>query len=62
MSLVDDGLPIREMNILGTHQSMTWTDPCLWNVFRAQVQTLTNQLLSGIRAVDIRVKHNNDMF
>lgn len=62
MSLVDDGFPIREMNILGTHQSMTWTDPCLWDIFRSQVQTLTNQLLSGIRAVDIRVKHKNDRF
>ncbi len=62
MSLVDDGFPIREMNILGTHQSMTWTDPCLSNIFRSQVQDLTTQLQSGMRAVDIRVKHQNDRF
>lgn len=63
MSLVDDGFPIREMNILGTHQSMAWTDSCLGgNIIQTQVQTLTNQLLSGMRAVDVRVKHRNDMF
>jgi 1-phosphatidylinositol phosphodiesterase len=61
MSLVDDGLPIREINILGTHQSMAWSGS-LTDIFRSQVQTLSNQLLSGMRAVDLRVKHDNDRF
>lgn len=62
MSLVDDGFPIRSMNIMGTHQTMGYNDPFPWLVFQSQVQTLSDQLLSGIRAVDIRVFHQNNLF
>jgi hypothetical protein len=62
MSLVDDGHPIRELNIMGTHQSMAWRNPFPWEVFKAQVQTLSEQLSSGIRALDIRVNHKNNKY
>ena len=60
MSLFDDGIPLRYLNILGTHSSMsqgTWGD-----AFQTQSLSLLTQLESGIRALDIRCRHYSDAF
>lgn len=60
MSTVDDGVPLRQLTILGTHSSMstgTWGD-----AFQTQGSSLSVQLASGIRALDIRCRHYRDSF
>lgn len=58
MTNLDDGIPIRQMTILGTHSSMsqgTWGD-----AFQTQSSSITTQLNSGVRALDIRCNHKNN--
>jgi 1-phosphatidylinositol phosphodiesterase len=58
MTNLDDGIPIRQMTILGTHSSMsqgTWGD-----AFQTQASSITTQLNSGVRALDIRCNHKNN--
>ncbi len=60
MSTVDDGVPLRQLTILGTHSSMstgTWGD-----AFQTQGSSLSVQLASGIRALDIRCRHYQNSF
>ena len=60
MGSLNDGIPLRNLNILGTHSSMStgiWGD-----AFQTQSLSLTNQLESGIRALDIRCRHYYDSF
>ena len=60
MSTIDDGVPLRQMTILGSHSSMstgTWGD-----AFQTQGSSLQVQLASGIRALDIRCRHYQNAF
>ena len=60
MSLFDNGIPLRNLNILGTHSSMstgTWGD-----AFQTQSLSLLVQMESGVRALDIRCRHYYDTF
>jgi len=58
MTNLDDGIPLRQLTIIGTHSSMsqgTWGD-----AFQTQGSSLMTQLNSGVRALDIRCNHNNN--
>lgn len=60
MSLFDDGIPLRQMSIIGTHSSLStgiWGD-----AFQTQASSLTVQMEAGFRALDIRCRHKNDKF
>mgnify|MGYP002078670429 FL=1 len=60
MSGIDDGVPLRQLTIIGTHSSMstgTWGD-----AFQTQGSSLITQLNSGIRALDIRCRHYQNSF
>ncbi len=60
MSNLDDGIPLRQLTIIGTHSSMstgTWGD-----AFQTQGSSLSTQLASGIRALDIRCRHYQNSF
>lgn len=63
MSTLDFGLSLREISILGTHNSVGRSN-CFWlgSFQQCQANSLTVQLESGIRALDIRVKHDTDRF
>lgn len=63
MTNLDYGLPIREISILGTRNSIQ-TMECWWNFppQRKQSNSIQNQLESGIRALDVRFKHDNNKF
>lgn len=63
MTDLDYGLPIREISILGTRNSIQTMD-CIWlgGFQDKQSNNIQNQLLSGIRALDVRFKHNNNKF
>ena len=64
MGALDYGLPIREMSILGTHNSVVF-DSCFFitaTTQQCQANSLQIQLESGIRAIDIHVKHLNNQF
>jgi 1-phosphatidylinositol phosphodiesterase len=60
MSLLDNGIPLRKLSIIGTHSSMgtgAWGD-----AFQTQAQSLQIQMEAGIRALDIRCRHYNNNF
>ena len=60
MSLFDDGIPLRKLNILGTHSSMStgsWGD-----AIQTQSLSLLVQMESGVRALDIRCRHYSNTF
>ncbi len=60
MSTLDNGVPLRQLTIPGTHSSMstgTWGD-----AFQTQASSLSTQLASGIRALDIRCRHYQNGF
>lgn len=60
MSLLDNGIPLRKLSIIGTHSSMgtgAWGD-----AFQTQSNSLMNQMRMGIRALDIRCRHYNNQF
>ena len=60
MGSFDDGVPLRQLSILGTHSSMsqgTWGD-----AFQTQASSLDVQMQAGIRALDIRCRHQNNRF
>ncbi len=60
MSLLDNGIPIRKLSIIGTHSSMgtgAWGD-----AFQTQSNSLLGQMRMGIRALDIRCRHYNSQF
>ena len=70
MSKVDDEIWLSEMSIPGTHDSMTAADhpdnTCdnfvINRCCQTQDLTLRQQLESGIRFIDIRLKHENNDF
>lgn len=58
MSQLDNGIPLRQVSIIGSHSSMsqgTWGD-----AFQTQSNSLTNQMVMGMRALDIRCRHYQD--
>ena len=58
MQQLDDGIPIRRLSIVGSHSSMgtgTWGD-----AFQTQSNSLTGQMMMGMRALDIRCRHYQD--
>lgn len=58
MGLLDNGIPIRQMSIIGTHSSMstgTWGD-----AFQTQSNSLMGQMVMGMRALDICCNHKNN--
>ena len=60
MSLLDNGIPIRKLSIIGSHSSMStgaWGD-----AFQTQSNSLMGQMKMGIRALDIRCRHYNNRF
>ncbi|CAM6002422.1 unnamed protein product [Sphagnum balticum] len=60
MGLLDNGIPIRKLSIIGSHSSMstgTWGD-----AFQTQANSLTAQMKMGMRALDIRCRHYNNAF
>ena len=64
MGALDYGLPIREMSMLGTHNSVVF-DSCFFitaTTQQCQAWSLQIQLESGIRAIDIHVKHTSNKF
>jgi 1-phosphatidylinositol phosphodiesterase len=60
MQTLNSGIPIRQLSIIGTHNSMStgvWGD-----AFQTQSNSLFNQMKMGIRALDIRCRHINNGF
>jgi len=60
MGLLDNGIPIRKLSIIGSHCSMStgvWGD-----AFQTQSNSLMGQMVSGIRALDMRCRHYNNAF
>jgi 1-phosphatidylinositol phosphodiesterase len=58
MGLLDNGIPIRQMSIIGSHSSMSqgiWGD-----AFQTQSNSLMGQMVMGMRALDIRCNHKNN--
>jgi 1-phosphatidylinositol phosphodiesterase len=64
LAALDYGLPLREMSIVGTQNSVVF-DSCFLitgPTQQRQANSLQVQLESGIRAIDIHVKHLNNQF
>jgi 1-phosphatidylinositol phosphodiesterase len=64
MAALDYGLPLREMSMVGTQNSVVF-DSCFFitaTTQERQANSLQVQLESGIRAIDIHVKHLNNQF
>jgi 1-phosphatidylinositol phosphodiesterase len=60
MSLLDNGIPLRKLTIIGSHSSMgtgAWGD-----AFQTQSNSLMAQMQMGMRALDIRCRHYNNQF
>ena len=60
MGTLDDGIPLRKISLIGTHSTMSqgiWGD-----AFQTQGLNLITQLRSGIRALDIRCRHQDNQF
>lgn len=60
MSLLDNGIPLRKLTIIGSHSSMgtgAWGD-----AFQTQSNSLMGQMQMGMRALDIRCRHYNNQF
>jgi len=58
MALLDNGIPLRKLSIIGSHSTMsqgTWGD-----AFQTQSNSLTKQMTMGMRALDIRCRHMNN--
>jgi 1-phosphatidylinositol phosphodiesterase len=58
MSLLDNGIPLRKLTIIGSHSSMgtgAWGD-----AFQTQSNSLMGQMRMGMRALDIRCRHFNN--
>ena len=59
MSRLRDSVRISELSIPGTHDTMAFYGG---DIARAQRMSLANQLESGIRVIDIRCRHIDDVF
>ena len=57
MGTLDDGIPLRKLNILGTHCSMSDGDG--GDAFQMQSLSLATQLRTGVRALDLRLRHTS---
>ena len=58
MGQLDSGIPLRKLSIIGSHSSMSqgaWGD-----AFQTQSNSLANQMLIGMRALDIRCRHEQN--
>lgn len=59
MNRLPDNKKVSELSLPGTHDSMAWKSNLLGaDITRTQTMTLEDQLISGIRVLDIRVKYN----
>ena len=58
MGELDDGIPLRKLNILGTHCSMSDGDG--GDAFQMQSLSLATQLRTGMRALDLRLRHQSN--
>jgi 1-phosphatidylinositol phosphodiesterase len=61
MTWVPDDFSLAQMSIPGTHDTMTYNLPA-YTAAWTQNLSLKTQLEAGIRAIDIRAKHENDTF
>jgi 1-phosphatidylinositol phosphodiesterase len=61
MSSLDGGLPISRISIPGTHDAGARFEP-LAGTSKCQDLTITRQLKAGVRFLDIRCRHQNDLF
>ncbi|MCY9783500.1 phosphatidylinositol-specific phospholipase C [Nocardiopsis sp. EMB25] len=59
MGRLPDTTPVTSMSLPGTHDSGAWTGS-VWS--RTQDLTLTGQLDSGVRFLDVRTRHYRDAF
>lgn len=59
MSKLPDSMRLSELSVIGTHDTMAFYGG---DAVQCQSMSLQNQLLSGIRFIDIRCKHVNDIF
>ncbi len=64
MKGIDSGVPILKMSIIGTHNSVVFgsCSSITGSTQQCQANALDIQLKSGIRAIDIHVKHFSDNF
>ena len=60
MSLLDNGVPLRKLTIIGSHSSMG-SGP-LNLTYQTQSNSLMGQMQMGMRALDIRCRHFNNQF
>ena len=61
LSYLSDEVYLSELNIAGTHDSATaWV--AMENVARCQEKTISEQLMMGIRLLDIRLTKKGDEF
>lgn len=61
MSSLDGGLPVSRISIPGTHDAGARFEP-LAGTSKCQDLTITRQLEAGVRFLDIRCRHQNDLF
>ena len=63
MRVLPDNKKLCELSLPGTHDSMAWQSDLLGlDSTRTQTMSLKDQLLSGIRVIDIRAKYNKNSF
>lgn len=63
MNWIPDSLRVSDLSLPGTHDTMTGGVKLVGHdIARTQSMTLYQQLESGIRVLDIRVKHNGNSF
>lgn len=61
MSSLNGALPISQLSIPGTHDAGARYEP-LAGTAKCQTLTITGQLEAGVRFLDIRCRHQNDVF
>ena len=63
MDWIPDSMHLSELSLPGTHDTMTGGVGLIGHdIARTQSMSLYNQLVSGIRVLDIRAKYNGDSF
>lgn len=63
MDWLPDEMLLSDLSLPGTHDTMTGGVKLVGNdIARTQAMDLREQLISGIRVIDIRVKHNGNSF
>lgn len=62
MSYLSDEVYLKDLSIVGTHNTMTYGNANLPDIVNGQSLDLKTQLQAGIRYLDIRVRHINGVF